>query len=135
MRLAFVLWLNVELQAMPDGFATVCPGRLAGCDLVLETIAEKRPAKQLLYGQLAPQLADGGILATNTSSIPITRLASGLAARRVSADCISAIQFAGPWWRSSLGRQRVQTRWPPWSLTPCIWGSSRWWSATGRASS
>lgn len=53
---------------------------LAGCDLVLETIAEKRPAKQLLYGQLAPQLADGGILATNTSSIPITRLASGLAA-------------------------------------------------------
>jgi 3-hydroxyacyl-CoA dehydrogenase len=53
---------------------------LAGCDLVLESIAEKRPAKQALYRELAPQLPAAGILATNTSTIPITRLASGLAA-------------------------------------------------------
>ncbi len=53
---------------------------LEGCDLILESIAENRTAKQTLYWQLAPQLANGGILATNTSTIPIARLASGLAA-------------------------------------------------------
>ena len=53
---------------------------LAGCDLILESISEKRPAKQSLYNQLAPLLAKGTLLATNTSAIPITRLASGLPA-------------------------------------------------------
>jgi 3-hydroxyacyl-CoA dehydrogenase len=52
---------------------------LDGCDLVIESITEKRPAKQALYEQLSLWLAKGGILATNTSTIPIARLASGLA--------------------------------------------------------
>lgn len=52
---------------------------LASCDLVLESIVEKRPAKQALYHQLAPLLAKGARLATNTSTIPISRLAAGLA--------------------------------------------------------
>ena len=53
---------------------------LVGCDLVLESIAENRTAKQSLYRQLAPQLANARVLATNTSTIPIARLASGFAA-------------------------------------------------------
>ena len=53
---------------------------LGGCDLVLESIVEKRPAKQALYAQIAPHLAKHAILATNTSTIPIARLAAGLAA-------------------------------------------------------
>ena len=50
---------------------------LAGCDLVLESIVEKRPAKQALFAHIRPHLADRAILATNTSTIPIARLASG----------------------------------------------------------
>ena len=52
---------------------------LGGCDLVLESIVEKRPAKQALYAQIKPRLADRAILATNTSTIPIARLAAGMA--------------------------------------------------------
>ena len=52
---------------------------LGGCDLVLESIVEKRPAKQAVYAQIRPRLADRAILATNTSTIPIARLSAGLA--------------------------------------------------------
>jgi len=52
---------------------------LAGCDLVLESIVEKAPAKQALFAQIRRHLSENTILATNTSSIPIARLASGVA--------------------------------------------------------
>ena len=52
---------------------------LSGCDLVLESIVEKRLAKQAVYAQIKPRLADGAILTTNTSTIPVARLAAGLA--------------------------------------------------------
>jgi 3-hydroxyacyl-CoA dehydrogenase len=61
-------------------FFTLSLADLEGCDLVLESIAERRPAKQTLYKQLSPHLIAGGIFATNTSTIPITRLAFGHAA-------------------------------------------------------
>ena len=51
---------------------------LGKCDLVVESIVEKLPAKQLLYSQIQPHLSDGAILATNTSTIPVSRLAAGL---------------------------------------------------------
>ncbi len=51
---------------------------LGRCDLVLESIVEKRPAKQALYAQIEKCRADGAILATNTSTIPVTRLAGNL---------------------------------------------------------
>lgn len=53
---------------------------LAGCDLVVESIVEKRPAKQTLFTRIKPHLAGSAILATNTSTIPIARLAAGLPA-------------------------------------------------------
>ena len=46
---------------------------------MLESIVEKRPAKQALFAHIKPRLADRAILATNTSTIPIARLAAGLA--------------------------------------------------------
>ena len=52
---------------------------LGGCDLVLESIVEKRSAKQAFYAQIKPHLTDRTILATNTSTIPVARLAMGLA--------------------------------------------------------
>jgi 3-hydroxyacyl-CoA dehydrogenase len=51
---------------------------LAGCDLVIESIAEKQQAKQSLYAAIQRILEPRGIIATNTSTIPIARLAAGL---------------------------------------------------------
>jgi 3-hydroxyacyl-CoA dehydrogenase len=58
---------------------TLDEAELSGCDLVLETIVEKRPAKQALYASIQTRLGDRSILTTNTSTIPIARLAAGLA--------------------------------------------------------
>ena len=52
---------------------------LAGCDLVLESIVEDAGLKRQLYGRLQPRLSGQTILASNTSTIPIERLAVGLA--------------------------------------------------------
>ena len=56
--------------------------RLGQCDLVLESIVESEPAKQQLYARLEPHLAPATILASNTSTIPIGRLAAKLAEGR-----------------------------------------------------
>ncbi|HEV7254184.1 MAG TPA: 3-hydroxybutyryl-CoA dehydrogenase [Mesorhizobium sp.] len=49
---------------------------LAHCDLVIEAATEDETVKRKIYAQLCPQLNPEAILATNTSSISITRLAS-----------------------------------------------------------
>ncbi len=53
--------------------------RLAGCDLILETIVEDPAAKQEVYRRLEPRQAAASMLATNTSTIPIGALAAELA--------------------------------------------------------
>ena len=55
--------------------------RVAGCDIVLESIVEDQATKQQLYAQLEPHLAEGTILASNSSGIPIEWLAEGMADR------------------------------------------------------
>ena len=52
---------------------------LALCDLVLESVVESPTIKQQVYAQVEPLLGPGATLATNTSTIPIVRLASRLA--------------------------------------------------------
>ncbi len=52
---------------------------IATADLVIEAIIEKEDAKKQLYAKLEPMLGEAAILASNTSTIPITRLAAGLA--------------------------------------------------------
>ncbi len=49
---------------------------LSDCDLVIEAIVESEPTKNELFRDLDPLLKPTAILASNTSSIPITRLAS-----------------------------------------------------------
>lgn len=51
---------------------------LAGCDLVIEAIVENPEVKKQLYARLEPLLSPTAILASNTSTIPITKLADGL---------------------------------------------------------
>lgn len=51
----------------------------ARCDLVLEAIAETLPAKRRLFDELRGRLSNQTIAASNTSTIPIERLAEGVA--------------------------------------------------------
>jgi 3-hydroxyacyl-CoA dehydrogenase/enoyl-CoA hydratase/3-hydroxybutyryl-CoA epimerase len=48
---------------------------LAGCDLMIEAVFEKRDLKGQVTREAEPQLAPGGIFASNTSTLPITGLA------------------------------------------------------------
>ena len=49
---------------------------LANCDLVIEAATEDEKVKKDIYQNLCPLLKDDAILATNSSSISITRLAA-----------------------------------------------------------
>jgi 3-hydroxybutyryl-CoA dehydrogenase len=49
---------------------------LAECDLVIETAVEKEDVKRKIFAALCPILREDAIVATNTSSISITRLAA-----------------------------------------------------------
>jgi 3-hydroxybutyryl-CoA dehydrogenase len=46
------------------------------CDLVIESATEKEEIKRKIFAELCPALKPDAILATNTSSLSITRLAS-----------------------------------------------------------
>lgn len=51
---------------------------LAGCHVVIEAIVEDLTAKQALFRLLETIVASDTILATNTSSLPVTAIAAGL---------------------------------------------------------
>jgi 3-hydroxyacyl-CoA dehydrogenase len=51
---------------------------LAGCDLVIEAIAERMDWKLDLYQRIAPALAPHAIVASNTSGLSITKLSAAL---------------------------------------------------------
>jgi len=53
-------------------------GGAARADLVIEAVFEDLDAKQALYRSLEPRMRPGALLATNTSSIPLERLAVAL---------------------------------------------------------
>jgi len=52
---------------------------VAQADLAIEAIYENAEAKEALYAAIEPQLKDGAILASNTSSIPLDELRGKLA--------------------------------------------------------
>jgi len=66
------------LQYAPQINATTLYAEIATCDLIIEAIIENEDVKKQVYSRLEPQLSDSTILATNTSTIPITTLASEL---------------------------------------------------------
>ncbi|OGA01896.1 MAG: 3-hydroxyacyl-CoA dehydrogenase [Betaproteobacteria bacterium RIFCSPLOWO2_02_67_12] len=49
---------------------------LRGCDLIIEAVFEKRELKAQVTREAEPMLAPGGIFASNTSTLPISGLAS-----------------------------------------------------------
>jgi 3-hydroxyacyl-CoA dehydrogenase len=67
--------------------ALIAPGnfeddlaKLAGCDWVIEAVAENLAIKTALLGRVLPHLSSTALLTTNTSGLPIRQIAAGLAA-------------------------------------------------------
>ena len=66
--------------AAADQFAAAAAlGDLAGCELVIEAVPERPELKRELFGELSRICGDKTVLATNTSSIPVTSLAGATA--------------------------------------------------------
>jgi 3-hydroxybutyryl-CoA dehydrogenase len=67
-------------QARETALARIVPAerldQLGQCDLVIESAAEKEEVKRRIFSELCPHLKPDALLASNTSSISITRLAS-----------------------------------------------------------
>ncbi len=57
---------------------TAEPRQVARCDLVIESVMETPDAKQQVYARLEPHLGGQTVLASNTSTIPVARLAAKL---------------------------------------------------------
>ncbi len=67
---------------------------LAGCDLVIEAIAERMDWKNDLYAKIAPHLSADAVIASNTSGLSINALAQGLPAALRPRFC--GIHFFNP---------------------------------------
>ncbi|VVE28758.1 3-hydroxyacyl-CoA dehydrogenase/enoyl-CoA hydratase family protein [Pandoraea anhela] len=68
--------------------------KLAGCDIVIEAIAERMDWKHDLYKKVSPHLAKHAIFASNTSGLPITELSEGFDADLKSRFC--GVHFFNP---------------------------------------
>jgi len=68
---------------------------LAGCDVVIEAVFEDPALKRAAFAEVEPVLAPGALLASNTSTLPISGLAEGV---RRPAD------FVGMHFFSPVGR-------------------------------
>lgn len=64
----------------------------SGCHLVIEAIIEDLEVKQRTFAELDRVVGDGGILATNTSSLPVT----GIAALAEHQGRIAGLHFFNP---------------------------------------
>ncbi|MCA9147576.1 MAG: 3-hydroxyacyl-CoA dehydrogenase family protein, partial [Planctomycetales bacterium] len=58
--------------------AAACVSDMSDCDLVIEAVVENLDVKRKVFATLEPLLRDDAILASNTSTIPITSMAENL---------------------------------------------------------
>ncbi len=54
------------------------PAAAAGADLVIEAVFEDPAVKAQVFAEIEPHLAEGALLGSNTSTLPITDLAEGV---------------------------------------------------------
>ena len=67
-----------EAQAAAARLGTVPElAALADCELVIEAVPERLELKHAIYGELSEIVAADCVLATNTSSLPVTAIAAG----------------------------------------------------------
>ncbi|HWH92313.1 MAG TPA: 3-hydroxyacyl-CoA dehydrogenase NAD-binding domain-containing protein, partial [Baekduia sp.] len=57
---------------------TTDPAAAAGADLVIEAVFEEPGVKAKVFAEIEPHLAEGALLGSNTSTLPITQLAEGV---------------------------------------------------------
>ncbi len=57
---------------------TADPADLAGCDLVIEAVFEDPALKKQVFAEIADHVNDDALLGSNTSTLPITELATGV---------------------------------------------------------
>ena len=57
---------------------TADPADAAGAELVIEAVFEDPKVKAQVFSDIEPHLADGALLGSNTSTLPITELAEGV---------------------------------------------------------
>ena len=69
-------------------------GLLAGCDLIIEAIAERLDWKHALYEKVAPYIPEHAIFATNTSGLSIGELAKGFSGDLKKRFC--GVHFFNP---------------------------------------
>jgi len=86
------------LQLAPLLRTTTSDDELGACDLVIEAVVENADVKRLIYSRLEPKLGPTTILASNTSTIPITELARG----RQRPDQFCGMHFFNPVRRMKL---------------------------------
>lgn len=71
---------KLDEGAAADVSARIAPvgslGDLSSCDLVIEAVSESEQVKRAIFADLCAHLKDDAVLATNTSSLSITRLAA-----------------------------------------------------------
>jgi 3-hydroxybutyryl-CoA dehydrogenase len=67
-------------------------GQLANCDLVIESVVEDLTVKKALFAELEQVVKPAGILATNTSTLPVVEMA--MATQR--PDQVCGIHFFNP---------------------------------------
>jgi 3-hydroxyacyl-CoA dehydrogenase / enoyl-CoA hydratase / 3-hydroxybutyryl-CoA epimerase len=86
--------MSAEDQAKLLGriHATDQAADLAGCDLIIEAVFENRELKAKVTQEAEPMLAPGGFFASNTSTLPI----SGLATASAAPDKFIGIHFFSP---------------------------------------
>lgn len=94
----------VEKGKMSQADADAAKGRvtyaedrhaLSGSDILIEAVVEDVKVKKELFAKAVPLLADGGILASNTSSISITELATSVDDQGL-ADRFIGMHFFNP---------------------------------------
>ncbi len=72
--------------------ATTSDDELTKADLVIEAVVEIPDVKRAVYARIEPKMAETALLATNTSTIPISQLADGLS----RPDDFCGIHFFNP---------------------------------------
>ncbi|HEY4277333.1 MAG TPA: 3-hydroxyacyl-CoA dehydrogenase NAD-binding domain-containing protein [Conexibacter sp.] len=70
--------LGVEEKGGTLSFESDLPTAVTGADIVVEAIPERLELKRQVFAELEPLIRDDTIIASNTSGIPVTRMAEGL---------------------------------------------------------
>jgi 3-hydroxyacyl-CoA dehydrogenase/enoyl-CoA hydratase/3-hydroxybutyryl-CoA epimerase len=73
-----VVLKDVTVEAAEKGKSYADPADAQGADVVVEAVFEDVSLKQKVFAEVAPYLAPGALLCSNTSTLPITELAKGI---------------------------------------------------------